>query len=327
MRNLECISDLVGLSRNTVGGITPPATAVYFVDEITGISSCFQFETGDCSDGNIWDRLKKCLVTAQTQLYQDFGAMLRSRWESSIAIFNGFVGQDTFSAALATSETTAKLTIKTRMVSGVVLKVLNVGVVVNQTVTVTMTAKRNGVAITGANYTIAAQASKRTGNQLIDPLELACDGSEYEFSFPLTGGLLPMNNQISCNCNAREMPLFPILDWKQDNAMGVSLICTTECDLTGLMCLMRLYADLKLVIASTVAYRAIMFLIQDVLSSGQVNRYTLLDNEVMMTRYKYFEVEYLKNVQWLTEQQVNTQLTCYTCKPAIRMIRAGIFNT
>lgn len=193
-------------------------------------------------------------------------------------------------------------------------------------------------------------------------------GMEYDFIYQPTGGIKARNTVVSCGCGGYQPrwdlahpqylavgnkgnygwaayamaigikgnDLTTRADWTTTNeTQGILLDMQFGCDTSKTICNGELdYVNnpFALAMAHAVRYKADAVLIAKILTTGNINRYSLLDGEVLSGMMNRFNAEYNDRVfrylcpQIARPENLNTYSDCFTCNDPYAMVKSGIFS-
>ena len=151
---------------------------------------------------------------------------------------------------------------------------------------------------------------------------------DYYFVFDTSESGSPRDNQATCVCGGMERILKSYLSLggvssttlqglKNSNhfvdANGIYLDARIDCTSKQSICNL-LDIDESKTIAHAIAYKAQEFLIEEVMSSGNMNRITMLSNEHMWGKRNHFRKEFDNRVMWLAQtypfEKINDCVGC-----------------
>lgn len=193
-------------------------------------------------------------------------------------------------------------------------------------------------------------------------------GVEYYFIYEPSGGIKAKNVVVSCGCGGFQpswnigMPQYMMAGtkgnygwafyamatgtrgnviadrstWVNTNeTQGLLLDMQFGCDATKTICNGELdYVNnpFALAMAHAIRFKADAILIAKILTSSNVNRYTLLDGEVLGGMMNRFNSEYNDRVfrylcpEISKPENLNNYSDCFTCNDPYAMIKVGIFS-
>jgi hypothetical protein len=188
------------------------------------------------------------------------------------------------------------------------------------------------------NYTFVSMAAP-----LKLPLTINGQPQDYYFIYDSKVGanVYPKDCKIDCGCapgvtTAISTYIKPIgiqLD-DLDNlngaltdkyTRGILLDADLKCDTAQLVCGQYDKDEaVAVVMAYATQFKAGELLIEDVLKSNEVNRFTLQDNQYLWGKRNHFRSEYSQRITYLASAIDITQTNCFVCKDQIYMSRTNI---
>lgn len=174
------------------------------------------------------------------------------------------------------------------------------------------------------------------------PLQKDGKAVEYYIVYDRTdgGGILPRKNKVSCNCGTAERALHAFVDADgvtfddiaelnkavpSGYAMGLSAEVDVRCDNQNFIC--REYDEndsVAITLAHATRYKAGELLIEAVLKSPEINRYTMMNREYLWGKRNHYRAEYNSRINFLTEVVDITATDCYICKGGGDFVFSGI---
>lgn len=109
---------------------------------------------------------------------------------------------------------------------------------------------------------------------------------------------------------------------------GLSLDVELSCDVSEVLCddtFDFVTNPLAISTALAIRYRAGQFLIGDILSSANVNRYTMMDGSLLQKWYMEYGNKYKEQLDWAIPTIDITANDCLECRDIIKMTKRGIF--
>lgn len=185
---------------------------------------------------------------------------------------------------------------------------------------------------------VTSSSSGFVNFQLQSPLNLTLQSEkqavEYYILFDRTllAGGQPMNNKTSCNCGTAEKYLkqyIDVLGVELDNieqltnastdgfAHGLSLNISISCSNNNFICREFNENDaVSLVLAYCVLFKTQELIIESVLGSPEINRYTMMHREYLWGKRNHFRAEYESRIKYLGMDGVIdiNDTDCYICK-------------
>lgn len=110
---------------------------------------------------------------------------------------------------------------------------------------------------------------------------------------------------------------------------GLILDVDFKCKVQDLLCKDTLDFDTNenaAVMATAIQFRAGALMIDSILASGTINRYTMTDRERLMGKKNTYTTEYLKRVDFLAQNINLTANDCLECNDFNDLLKVGIFS-
>lgn len=104
-----------------------------------------------------------------------------------------------------------------------------------------------------------------------------------------------------------------------DRAYGILIDGEIKCNMKDIACndLDFDNSEVALVMAHALRYRAGQLLVDNILASGNINRYTMLDRERLYGQRSRYAKEYTSRIEWLKENMDWQGTGCLTCEPVM----------
>lgn len=169
------------------------------------------------------------------------------------------------------------------------------------------------------------------------PLFHDYNAATYYFAWELPTGGLTKDNKVSCGCpggdgwgsyvtvsGGQADTMDELLNATTDNrAHGLVIEGEIKCVTANFVC--RQYSDkdaIAVVSKWAVAYKANEILVEAVLNSREVDRYSLLDREHLYGKRNHYKKEYETRVQYIIDNVDITSNDCFYCKDR----RIGVYG-
>lgn len=335
-----------------------------YLDELEGMSLNLAGSASDCEQGGVWDILEKARTNAIQDFKADFIVQVGSLYKKTIENNTYQIGSQKYIGTYTPSTVYAGVRLVPKQVENGKITINTIkyihsssGVVVNFSIfnSLSSTALHTFTITTVANQA----ASSATLNYEL-PMYVSGEYIEYYivYEVPATGS--PMQNKIVCSSCLKwdlkccDTPCFGNRskkdelwnnnlmiggikgdDWDDlDNASGTSnqnngilINLTLNCDYTDMICSNTDYSNggFPMAMAKAVQYRAGYLLSDDILASGNINRFTMLDRERILAKRNEYASEYNTRVLWMAQNIDVSNYGCYECEP--RSVFAGIKST
>lgn len=119
-------------------------------------------------------------------------------------------------------------------------------------------------------------------------------------------------------------------NWGTTNYLqGIVLDAQFKCKLGELICKEELdfeTNDIAMGLAATIRYKAGFYLIEKILASAEINRFTMTDRERLMGKKNTYVKDYQNGLQWLINKINWKANDCLTCDDFDDVIKAGILS-
>lgn len=333
----------------------------YYLDELEGISLNLAQSASDCEQGSVWDILQKARTNAIIDFKSDLIVQVGSLYKKTIENNTYQIGSVKYITTYTPNTVYAGVRLVPKQIDNGKITINTVkyihstsGVVVNFSIfnNLSSTALHTFTITTVANQ---AASSATLGYEL--PMYVSGEQVEYYivYEVPATGS--PLQNKIVCSSCAKwdlrccDEPCFGNRikkdemwnnslmiggikgdDWDAlDNASGTSnqnngiiLNVSLNCDYTDMICGNTDYSNggIPMAMAKAVQLRAGALVCDYILSSGNINRYVMLDRERILAKKNEYITEYNTRVLWMAQNIDVSSYGCYECEP--RSIFAGI---
>lgn len=335
-----------------------------FLAEIEGLNLQIIDGASDCEDGDLWDLMKRAREQAIIAFKTDYSAQISTQWKQKLIPFKGEIGRREFNSDYPIKAFAGQSYVFAPIKNGVFV-IKRIGVAFNTTGTVDINIYRNvdnDVYQTIAG--IPTLANTLSWYTLPQPLELPIydEGTEflqYIFAYANTGAR-PKDNHLKCCstvlnyslynpilqlsisdqryafarwCNVTGLTYDSIAEFKRypsgfaNHAMGLIMDSEIRCDYRGIACNDDdfKHSDIMTVMAYATYYRAGAYLVDAILSSTNINRYTMLDRERLYGKKSSYLKEYRDRLQWLVNPDVESvknfllQTGCVECLTRMSM--------
>lgn len=340
---MDCLNSIVGISKTNCpcleNGLSP--------EEIAGLAESKSGLYLDELEGGIFLRdvvqLDKCetfiniqkaaIETAKTHYKADLFSKLNERVQVKKTAFIGEIGKPSYTGSLDVSGRLQFIKLQPKESDAMVHLDL-VRVFLNQDTTTTVwliemkagategtilkteeVTAQNGILTFPAN---AALPLKRNGVFLT-----------YYIVFERIGDVKPRNIKASCGCSGGdayakhievgggETEVFSALTTVKPDEFthGFSLDVQIKCETGSLICKEYDESDaVALVTAFAILFKAGELVIENILNSGEVNRFTMLRNEHLWGKRNHFRKEYFDRIDYLSKVVDVTSSDCYICR-------------
>jgi hypothetical protein len=336
-----------------------------YLDELEGLNLTVLDGSAECVKGSLLDMMNVAREQAIMAFKSDYAVNIGKNWKYSRAAFKGQIGKPKASTNYTTGNYAGHRYIFAPVKNGF-WKITRIGVLFNTTGTVDIEIFDNVTAAALHTYAnVPTVANTLTWYTLPDPIYLPMHSEQEDYLqyFILYGnpGFSPKKNNFSCcgmsltfNCLAPILApnenngAYTFKKWCNvtgvtgstvdaireanagfnDNAMGLVIDSVMQCDAQSMACNETEFDRnaIAKVMAYAVWYRAGVFLINAILSSTNINRFTMLDREPLYGKRAHYGKEYDNRLFWLTNpdvDEVKTHLLQTGCLECIRRMKMG----
>jgi hypothetical protein len=362
---MQCLKEIVGVTtietECITGGLTAEQIEILkksnsglFMDDLPGGVHLKAVKYADATKG-LYQMAIGARDNAIKTLEDDLVVALNKNHAKSRKNYVGQIGRMSFAQTLAASNNLQGLRLRPVDYSDAVIIISRIMIIINTSATFPVSLYKvpykssMGELVQFWNVTTTANAFATV---MTDPgirLPLTENGGLVEYWLvwdrSAAGGALPKDNKLACGtCEKANGPAtgeylqingvdFSDLNNLQnaltdDNAHGLILDVTLKCDSEQLFCNQYKEDDaVAVTMAHAVRFKAGELLIEDVLKSPDLNRYTTMDKERLWGKRNHFRAEYQGRIDYLAEAIDITASNCYVCREAVNQpFAAGIFS-
>lgn len=357
---MNCLDNIIGLSETTCtcfeplpAGYNTSASGI-FLDRLQGLELETLKAADDCARGGLWDRMFQAVADSKKQFIADMLGCVAHNYKSKRDVFAGLLGQTTFQSSLALTTNYAGVKGRMQNIKGAFLNVKQIGVLINATapVTVEVWSNENDGTLVDS-FTINAVANTLTYGAISpDPLTLPMwsnnrSNLNYYFIYQLDGSFQPLNNKKDCGCGNVDKSYLEWIDYigvKGASTSAVDSFTDTQKEMNGLVLDVEMKCKTSEIICSderpldfeddgfamnmayAIRFKAGEILIDSILSSVNINRFTLMNREALYGKRNHYRVEYEKWVAFMCENPNIEYNDCLECRQG-HFIKSGIRAT
>lgn len=346
------------------GGLTPEqiaalkvSTSGVFLDDLAGGIHLKAVRNADATKG-LYPMVMGALATAAKSLENDLVLALSRKYSKSRKNFVGQIGRMSFAQTMAAPKDWQFIRLRPVDYSDAVVTLSRITVVLSQAATfniylIKVPYKASmGTIIETFPVTVQANAYQSiiVGGSAGMALPLAENGEAVEYYITYSrseaGGALPKDNKLACaTCEITNggPAVGDFLEVKggqlddlgnlqaaqvDDYGHGLILDVSIKCDSAKLFCGQYNQDEaVAITMAYAVQFKAGELLIEEVLKSPDLNRYTTMDKERLWGKRNHFRAEYDGRIVYLAEAIDITASNCYVCREQINQpFAAGIFS-
>lgn len=349
----NCVEDLPTDYNESDSGI--------YLDELEGLSLKLADSAADCGRGSLWDILQTARTNAIFTFKGDLLVQIGSQYKKTLESNTYAIGSQKYTTAYNPNTVYAGLRIVPRQIVNGKIKINTVSLIFNTTIVVQCHIFNNLSDTALQSFTVSCTANRVSSSSALNyelPMYVSGDEVEYFLVYELPVTARPLQNKIVCssclhwdikccqtacfgNRTAKDQLWNNNLmiggisgdTWDDlDNQTGISnqnngviINLTLNCDYEDIVCSNLDFTNggLPMAIATAVQLRAGAMVCDAVLSSGNINRYIMLDRERIQAKRIEYLSEYGKRVTWLSQNIDVSENGCYQCEQ--RMVKSGIY--
>ncbi|TJY63820.1 hypothetical protein FAZ19_16260 [Sphingobacterium alkalisoli] len=352
---MDCLNKIVGISNTdcecATQAVTPEdreSTSGIYIDEVEGGLKLSAIDKIGCQDfvektRQARKRAIDAFIETMLAQYATEGGFSR-RYKP----FNSRIGQVNHLRTLNNLPKYAGLRLRTRLIRGSSIKISAIGLIwsAERNVTVSIYKSHGNVEPQFLQSienipTIANISVTHDLNEIIE-LPLSDDTGrpiDYYFVYDTELSGFPRDNKATCSCGGSEAVLKSYLsiggvfaasvgslttDHSSVYANGIFLEAKIDCTSKESICNL-LELDETKTIAHAIAYKAQEVLIEELMGSGNINRFTMLSKEHLWGKRNHFKKEFDTRILWLAQTYPFDQVNdCVGCSDSDRMYKGLI---
>lgn len=357
-----CLENIIGLSRTECEcktGTQPQGSDEFnneslsgiYLDEIDQFNLSVAESAADCDKGSLWEIMRKSVDNATEDLKTHLLGCINKRYKPRANNFSGQLGSSDFTSTLNISNQQCGIKITPAGYEGSYIYLNRIGVLINQSVNVTVKvykvinyiAEELGEFTTGSAVTANTLTWMNLGD---DYLTLPCHDNAgkpyYYVLLQLDGTYQPKNNKRDCGCGGIKRPYLSWMDFKgtkgdsdfqtfreTSEINGLTLDVDIKCNQSELICTEEHPFDFEgdgnaRELAYAIRLKAAAKVYAAILSSTNINQYTLLNREKMEENMNAWNAEYSQWVEWFC-QNINVKNNdCMICRDGKNIIKGNI---
>jgi len=348
MKTLICLENIIGLSRTTCDCYNNGkptdwniSNSGLFLDELDGLELKMIAADVECGDEDIWNKMDRAVENSKLTFRKDFMKCVGGTTAAKRKAFYGSIGLKEWTKSIVVGTDYLGVRLMTSNIKGGEFTLKGIKTLMDTTATFTIEVYNNlQVSPLLVLPNINAVADVITENTFIeDPLltfplySEECDELEYYILYKPAGAFAPRNNQTSCGCSTRPEwekwadvqgstgdDLLERESWLSDkNANGLFLDLSFNCNSSELICggtnaMIDFNNDEKaMVTAHAIRYEAGRSLIDNILGTGNINRYTMLPSETLWNLRNHFVERYEEMIAYLCQEADISENDCLMC--------------
>jgi hypothetical protein len=332
-----------------------------FLDELNGGITLDSIRSvGECG-GTLLDYFKNAIEQAKSFFKADLLADLAMRYKTAIDPFTGNVGSRGFARTrLMGAEQNMGVRLDVKPKIGAYFTINKINLYLDQTLTgIKLDVYKRKYVPGDGEYTmevvksftnLASTANQEKENVLLtaDVLQLPLfdlEGSDFQYYAVIdrttAPGANPKDNANRCNCGRSEMRMLQYFnpvgvqgDISDAASMqvttfvnGVVLYGSASCGTDDVICdAMDINEAVAFITAYAQWYKAGSILIDKILASQEVNKYTMSNREFLYGKRNNFEKEYFSRIRWIGENMSVKGTDCFECDEDKGISLGGIIS-
>lgn len=342
---MDCINNLIAISLTDCECVTRGLTQGQILEIRKGVSGLSLDDLKEGINLKPIQNLGNCesfielstgsRSTATKNLRDDLIAGIGKKYNQRKAKYIGQIGRLSFTGGLRISKQYQVVRLRANQISDAIITVKSIRLITSKSVETPYRIVKaydgnfigevlqEGTVMTAANNFVNLPI-----NPIALPLSENGNKLDYYFIWESIDGNEPRDNSLSCNCGGvsyesylqatgGEIDNIEMLDLKNYGgySRGLSIDVEIECKTGNLIC--REYDSqnaVAVVMAWALLYKTGAILVGSILSSPEVNRYTMLDREHLYGIRNHYEKEYNLRVNYLIETINVTSSDCFVCR-------------
>lgn len=348
--NTDCLCVLDGLTDDQKAAIKVSESGL-FLDELEGGLSLRAVKYLDACQ-NFAQMALAARDTAIKKIYADIMVALSQKYKAGKQAFTGQIGRPSYTRTMNGQSQFQFLRLRAAENTDAVLKITGLRIIVDRVATFhvrllkTFSGGNQGTEIMNVEITSLANAYTTIPLPNDQPLSLPLMDNGTANDYYLVwdrveaGGANPKDIKIDCNCGSGngftsylearggELTDVNMLGTKTTDEFthGFSIDADIRCTPGDLIC--REY-DRENAIALTMAwaimYKAGEILIEKVMNSGEVNRYTMMNREYLWGKRNHFRAAYDERILYLSSVIDVSSSDCFICRNNVMYV-GGILS-
>lgn len=341
---MECLTNIIGVTRSTCLCVTDGLTqeqkeefaiskSGLYLDELEGAVSLKDIKTLDAC-GEYYRLAIESITAAKKRFADDIEIALSSQYQNKPK-FNGDLGNVSYASFLNKSKPYQYMRVEPRRAGDAVISMQRLRLIVSEADTV------NFYLLAGYEnetpqviYTTTVETLPNVFTSITLPanknLPTTVNGRImiYYFVWQGQGATQARDNKLSCGCsggNAYEDFVYlqggqsdnltMSQEFRDEFSHGFNLLASISCETGSLVC--REYdAQNGIAVATSTAilYKANEILMQKILDSQTINRFTLMSRDALYGKRNHFKLEYQGRIDWLAMGINVRQSGCWICR-------------
>lgn len=355
---MECLENIIGITNTNcecmLAGLTPEqviaaktsTSGLYLDGNLEGGVALEEVKLLE-NCGEYYKLATKAIKSAQKAFYDDLQIAIGTKYKNIKARFMGELGRLQYAGVMNVQDTLQYLKVEPLISSAAVMKVNNVRLNINtakEAVPVKLIAVLDGLNTGDIVFeaVVNTQAARFTSVEIPVNLQVPLSKNNRKINYYFVWereNELPIDNSVSCGCSGGDAYQayvkltggtaadYDSLGLKTDVfAHGFSVDAEIYCETGGLICNeFRKEDRIALVSAWSVLYKAGELLIEYVLQSPEINRFTMMSREYLWGKRNHFKAEYNNRLAYLGSEIDITADDCFVCRDR-KMFVGNVFG-
>lgn len=354
MQNMECLNNIIGVTGNLCdclkGNVTDDqlqqmgkSNSGLFLDTLPGGIDLGALNNIDTCKSMAIMALS-AIDSAIKTVAADLVVALNANYTKAINTFTGLIGQLSYTGTLSVQKRYQAFLLRARDGADAVIQINRIGLIVNAAqagLTVSIYSAPRGAAMGTKVIDLEIDTLLNNyvymippGGNLILPLAVRGQPMDYYIVYDSTFGVgfSPKDNKINCNCSMSKAPVInqyiqPLgvqLDNLDDFSAGVTdplytrgllIDCQLRCNNEQLICGQYDKTEaISLVLAYATQFKAGELIIENVMQTREINRYTMQNKEYLWGKRNHFISEYQSRITYLADAVDVNSSTCFVCR-------------
>lgn len=351
---MNCLDKIIGLSETVCPCFDEDKPSDYnesksgiFLDQLEGFNIELAGAADDCARDGIWARMERAVRNAKFDYKNNLLGCIGTNYKPKIDTLNTQLAGSTFQGSAPINPMTtayAGIKLTPMQIKGGVLIIKRLGLMINTTTAVTIKIFSN-VPSNNSNSTLIYSstpinlvADTFSWTALSTPLELPMwsygTNVKYYIAYELDGSYIPKNNTKDCGCSGTARPYLQWMDFTgftgnnineptsftdTVSANGISIDLQIKCKTSEIICSDEYPLEFEddgyaLNMAYAIRFRAAAKLYEELLNTGVINRYTLLNREYVAQKIGEWNTEYMNWINYLCANASFDKNDCLICR-------------
>lgn len=343
---MRCLDNIIGITQSTcectIGGLTAEqlkqakasTSGLYLDANLEGGVNFSDIQNIDYCD-DYFSMATKAIAAATKVFSDDIVISVEDKYKTSRARFMGELGRIQYAGFISGSQPLQYLRVEPTSVNASVMVINGIRLNTNTSrdVVVKLVAVNDGYSYGDVvlETKVTTQANRFVSVALPEAIKVPFSKNgkkiNYFFVWEKENDLF-IDNSVSCGCSGGdaydgyiklsggEATDYDNLGLKRDKfAHGFSLDVEMFCDTSGLVCSgFKSENRIALVTAWAILYKAGEILIESVLNSSEINRFTMMNREYLYGKRNHYRAEYNNRINYLGVEIDITSDDCFVCR-------------